>query len=140
MENSKQKITAETRVNAPIEKVWQSFTAPEHVVNWSFASDDWHAPEAENDLRIGGKFRTKMAAKDGSMSFDFEGKYTNVEIHKTIEYVMADGHEVSISFEDLGESVKVTETFDPENVHTLELQRDGWQAILNNFKKYTETL
>lgn len=140
MENSKQTITVETTVNAPIEKVWQGFTAPEHVVNWNFASDDWHAPEAENDLRIGGKFRTKMAAKDDSMSFDFEGKYTNVENHKTIEYVMADGREVSVSFEDLGESVKVTETFNPESVHTLELQRDGWQAILNNFKKYTETL
>lgn len=140
MENSKQTITVETVVKAPIKKVWESWTLPEHTTKWSFASDDWHSPEAENDLRTGGKFRTKMAAKDGSASFDFEGKYTNVEEYKTIEYVMADGREVAVSFEDLGESIKVTETFDPENVNSLELQKGGWQAILDNFKKYTETL
>ena len=140
MDNSKETITVQITVNAPVKKAWESFTNPKHAVNWSFASDDWHAPEAENDLRTGGKFRTKMAAKDGSASFDFEGNYTNVEEHKTIEYVMADGREVLVSFEDLGESTKVTETFNPENTHSLELQKDGWQAILNNFKKYTETL
>ncbi|MCY1489641.1 hypothetical protein D3C87_74800 [compost metagenome] len=140
MENPKQPITVAATVKAPIQKVWQSFTAPEHSINWSFASDDWHAPEAENDLRTGGKFRTKMAAKDGSMSFDFEGVYTNVENHKKIEYKLGDGRFVSISFEDLGDSVTVTETFDPENTHPVEFQKAGWQAIMDNFKKYTETL
>ncbi|KQS47196.1 MULTISPECIES: SRPBCC family protein [Flavobacterium] len=140
MNNSNQTITVETTVKAPISKVWQSFTEPQHTMNWSFASEDWHAPEAENDLRIGGKFRTKMAAKDGSMAFDFEGEYTQVENHKKIEYVMGDGRRVSVSFEDSGDTVKVTETFDPENTHPIEFQKAGWQAIMDNFKKYTETL
>lgn len=138
MENSKQKITVEIIAKVPIEKVWKNFTSPEDIVKWNFASDDWHSPEAENDLKVGGKFRFKMAAKDGSVSFDFEGKYTNLEEHKTIEYIIADGREVTISFEDLGESTKVTETFEPENINSLELQKGGWQAILNNFNKYTE--
>lgn len=137
MENSKQKITVEIIAKVPIEKVWKNFTSPEDIVKWNFASDDWHSPEAENDLKVGGKFRFKMAAKDGSVSFDFEGKYTNLEEHKTIEYIIADGREVTISFEDLGESTKVTETFEPENINSLELQKGGWQAILNNFNKYT---
>lgn len=140
MENLKQTITIEIVVKTTIEKTWKSWTNPKHIVNWSFASEDWHSPEAENDLRIGGKFRTKMATKDGSASFDFEGKYTSLEKYKTIQYIIADGRVVTISFEDLGESTKVTETFDPENIHSLELQKDGWQAILNNFKKYTETI
>lgn len=140
MDNSKQQITVKTIVEAPIKTVWESWTLPNHIVNWNFASDEWHSPEAENDLKIGGTFRSKMEAKDGSMGFDFEGKYTKIEDQKTIEYVMADGKEVSISFEDLGESTKVTETFDPESVNSLELQKGGWQAILDNFKKYTETL
>ncbi|HEU4497319.1 MAG TPA: SRPBCC family protein [Flavobacterium sp.] len=140
MKNAQPAITVQIIVNAPIDKVWNSFTAPEHIVNWSFASDDWHTPEAENDLRTGGKFRSKMAAKDGSMSFDFEGEYVKVEEFKKIEYVIADGRHVAVSFEDLGEKVKVAETFDPENMNSPELQQEGWQAILDNFKKYTETL
>ncbi len=140
MNNSNQTITVETTVKAPIAKVWQGFTEPAHIMNWSFASEDWHAPEAENDLRTGGKFRTKMAAKDGSMAFDFEGEYTNVVNHKEIEYVMGDGRRVSITFEDLGDGIKVSETFDPENTHPIEFQKAGWQAIMDNFKKYTETI
>jgi len=140
MENSKEKLTVEITVNKSIEQVWNSWTLPENIVNWNFASDDWRSPNAENDLKVGGTFRSKMEAKDGSMGFDFEGKYTKIENHKTIEYAMADGREVSISFEDLGESTKVTETFDPESIHPLEFQKAGWQAILDNFKKYTETL
>lgn len=140
MENSTNPITVETTVNAPIGKAWEVFTAPEHTVNWSFPSDDWHSPEAENDLRTGGKFRTKMAARDGSMSFDFEGVYDIVEPNKKFEYTMADGRTVKVLFTDLGSSVKVTEIFDPENVNPLEMQKGGWQAILDNFKKYTESL
>ncbi|RRJ90432.1 SRPBCC family protein [Flavobacterium macacae] len=140
MENLKEKITVKTTVNKPINEVWKSWTLPKNIVNWTFASIDWHSPEAENDLKIGGKFRTRMEAKDGSMGFDFEGKYTNVELHKIIEYVLEDGREVLISFEDLNENTLITETFDPETVNSLEMQKDGWQAILNNFKKYTESL
>lgn len=140
MENSKEKITVETIINKPIETVWKSWTLPQNIINWSFASDDWHSPEAENDLQNGGKFRTKMSAKDESVSFDFEGEYTEIVNHKTIKYTISDGRNVSVSFEDLQEKTKVTETFEAENIHSLELQKDGWQAILDNFKKYTETL
>lgn len=139
MDNSKQKITVEIMAKVPIEKAWKNFTSPEDIVKWNFPSDDWHSPEAENDLKTEGKFRFKMAAKDGSASFDFEGKYTSIKEYKTIEYVIADGREVTISFEDLGKSTKVTETFEPENMNSLELQKGGWQAILDNFKKHTET-
>lgn len=140
MDNSNQKITVYAIVKLPIKTVWESWTEPQHIVNWNFASDDWHSPNSENDLKVGGSFLSRMEAKDGSIGFDFEGKYTKVEGQKTIEYVMADSREVSISFEDLGKSTKVTETFDPENTHPLEFQKAGWQAILDNFKKYTETL
>ena len=140
MENSKEKITVETIINKPIETVWKSWTLPQNIINWSFASDDWHSPEAENDLKNGGKFRTKMSAKDESVSFDFEGEYTEIENYKTIKYTISDGRNVSVSFEDLQEKTKVTETFEAENIHSLELQKEGWQAILDNFKKYTETL
>lgn len=140
MDNSSQKIIVKTIVETPIKTVWKSWTEPQHIVNWNFASDDWHSPNSENDLKVGGSFRSRMEAKDGSIGFDFEGKYTKVEDQKAIEYVMADGREVYISFEDLGESTKVTENFHPESVNSLELQKGGWQAILDNFKKYTETL
>lgn len=140
MDNSSQKIIVKTIVETAIKTVWKSWTEPQHIVNWNFASDDWHSPNSENDLKVGGSFRSRMEAKDGSIGFDFEGKYTKVEDQKAIEYVMADGREVYISFEDLGESTKVTETFDPESVNSLELQKGGWQAILDNLKKYTETL
>ncbi len=131
-------ITVETTVKAPIEKVWKYWSAPEHITKWCQASDDWHAPKAENDLRVEGKFSTTMAAKDGSVSFDFEGVYTNVEKYKTIEYAMADGRKVQIQFSSQGDETKVTETFDPENTNPIEMQRGGWQAILDNFKKHVE--
>ena len=101
--------------------------------------DDWEAPEAENDIKTGGKFRTKMAAKDGTESFDFEGVYTNVQLHKVIEYVMADGRKVEILFSANGNETKVTETFDAETIHPVEVQRGGWQSILDNFKKHVES-
>ncbi|MCD8740698.1 SRPBCC family protein [Mucilaginibacter roseus] len=131
-------ITVQATINAPVEKVWTYWNAPEHITQWCQASADWHAPYAENDLRPDGKFKTTMAAKDGSVSFDFEGVYTEVEPQKTISYTMADGRMVTIEFEGNDNITTVTETFDPENTNPIEMQRGGWQAILNSFKQYTE--
>jgi uncharacterized protein YndB with AHSA1/START domain len=122
-----------------VEKVWNYWSAPEHITRWAFASDDWHAPYADNDLRTDGKFKTTMAAKDGSFSFDFEGVYTNVQPNKVIEYIMPDGRKVKTIFSGNGNETKVIETFDPETENPIEMQRAGWQAILDNFKKYTES-
>jgi uncharacterized protein YndB with AHSA1/START domain len=132
-------ITVKTTVKAPVEKVWKYWNEPQHITQWCAASDDWHAPKAENDLRDGGNFTTTMAAKDGSMSFDFGGVYTQVQNNKLIAYTMSDGRKVSITFSASGNETEVIETFDPETTHPLEMQRAGWQAILDNFKKYTET-
>jgi uncharacterized protein YndB with AHSA1/START domain len=137
---TKTAITVEAIVQAPIEKVWASWNEPKHIKNWAFASPDWHAPQAENDLRKDGKFKTTMAAKDGSFSFDFEGVYTNVQLNKLIEYTIADGRKVSIKFAPEGKGVKVTETFEAESQNPIEMQRGGWQAILDNYKKYTESI
>lgn len=137
---SKQAITVEAIVNAPIAKVWESWTLPEHITKWNQASDDWHTPYAENDCRTGGKFKSTMAAKDGSFSFDFEGVYSLVIPHERIEYAMPDGRKVKITFLTKGNETTVSETFDPESQNSMELQRAGWQAILNSFKKYTEGL
>jgi predicted lactoylglutathione lyase/uncharacterized protein YndB with AHSA1/START domain len=132
-------ITVTATVNAPVEKVWQLWTEPSHIEKWNNASDDWHTPHATNDLRPGGKFLSRMEARDGSMGFDFEGVYTEVAVNTQISYEMADGRKVSITFESQGNATKVTETFDPETINPLEMQRGGWQSILNNFKNYTET-
>ena len=132
-------ITVEALVKAPVEKVWKCWNEPEHIKGWAFASDDWHAPYSENDVRTDGKFKTTMAAKDGSFSFDFEGVYTNVQHNKVIEYTMGDGRKVKVIFTANGNETKVTETFDPESENPIEMQRGGWQAILDNFKKYTES-
>ncbi|HYC84938.1 MAG TPA: SRPBCC family protein [Chryseosolibacter sp.] len=136
----KTRITVETKVNAPVAKVWESWSDPRHITQWCQASDDWHAPHAENDLRDGGKFKTTMAAKDGSVSFDFEGVYTRVENHQRIEYAMSDGRTVEVTFSTEGNQTRIVETFDAENTHPIEIQRGGWQAILDNFRKYTESL
>jgi uncharacterized protein YndB with AHSA1/START domain len=136
----KTSVTVEAVVNAPVATVWAAWNEPKHITNWAFASDDWHAPFAENDLRKDGTFKTTMAAKDGSFSFDFGGAYTNVEANKLIEYTINDGRNVKISFASAGNGTKVTETFETESAHSVEMQRGGWQAILDNFKKYTETL
>lgn len=133
-------ITIETVVNAPIDRVWECWNAPSHIVKWAFAQDDWEAPEAENDLRIGGTFKIVMAAKDKSSSFDFTGTYVAVKQNEFIEYDMDDGRHVKIVFVETPEGVKVIETFDPENENSEELQRSGWQAILDNFKKYAESI
>jgi uncharacterized protein YndB with AHSA1/START domain len=133
-------VTVEALVNAPVEKVWATWTEPQHITKWCQASDDWHAPYAENDVRKDGKFKTTMAAKDGSFSFDFEGVYTEAQKHKVIAYVMSDGRKVRVTFTPQGNQTRVVETFDPEGQNPVEMQRAGWQAILDNFKKYTETI
>lgn len=131
-------ITIEATVNAPIEKVWKYWSEPQHITKWAFASDDWHAPASENDLRTGGKFSTTMAAKDGSFSFDFGGVYDKVEKHKTIDYTIGDGRKVTNSFTSSGNETKIVQSFEAEEQNSIDMQRGGWQAILNNFKKYTE--
>lgn len=131
-------ITVETVVNAPMTKVWDCWTKPEHIVGWAFADDSWEAPTAENDLRVGGKFKTAMRAKDKSAGFDFSGIYTAVKEHEFIEYKIADGRKVKIVFAQLPEGVKVTETFEAETANPPEMQRNGWQGFMNNFKKYVE--
>lgn len=137
-QKEKTTITVETSVNVPIEKVWQLWTNPEHIKKWNNASDDWHTPSAENDLRTGGKFLTRMEAKDGSFGFDFGGVYDKVVNNKEIAYTMDDGRKVKVIFESSVNQTKVTETFDPENTNPRELQQSGWQSILDNFKKYAE--
>lgn len=136
----KKQIVVTAEVNAKVEKVWDAWTNPEHVPGWNFASDDWCCPWAKNDLRVGGKFTSRMEAADGSVGFDFEGVYNAVEVNKLLEYEMADGRKVKVEFENRGNTTHVTESFDPENIHPEEMQRAGWQSILNNFKKYTENL
>lgn len=131
-------ITVENTVNAPVEKVWEYWTKPEHITQWCNASDDWHAPRAENDLRVGGSFSTRMEAKDGSFGFDFGGIYDVVRANEYIEYTLGDSRKVNITFSANGKTTKVVESFEAENTHSVDMQRGGWQAILDNFKKYTE--
>ena len=139
MKNSeKTTITVQTEIKAPIEKVWEYWTSPEHIIRWNHASDDWHTPHAENDLRTGGVFRSRMEAKDGSMGFDFTGEYTRVEHLKNICYTMEDGRKVDVKFSTDDQVTTVTETFEAETEHPADMQREGWQAILNNFGKYAE--
>jgi len=137
---TKHRITVETVVKAPVEKVWKAWNEPEHIMNWCHASDDWHAPASTNDIRTGGSFSTTMAAKDGSYSFDFGGVYDNVKEHELIQYTIGDGRKVEVIFTREGNDTKVVETFEAEGTNPLEMQRSGWQAILDNFKKYTESL
>ena len=136
---SKTRITVEATVQAPVEKVWNVWTAPEHIMQWCAASTDWHAPKAENDLHAGGKFMTRMEAKDGSFGFDFGGSYDEVSTHQRIAYTMDDGRKVEIDFIKEGGATKVIETFEAESQNPVEMQKEGWQAILNNFKTYAET-
>jgi len=131
-------ITIEATIQSSIERVWECWSDPEHIINWNNASPDWHTPKAENDLEVGGKFTYTMAARDGSMSFDFGGVYTNVEHLKTIAYALEDGRKVKTDFQFVGNGVKVVTNFEAETQNSIELQKGGWQAILNNFKKYVE--
>jgi uncharacterized protein YndB with AHSA1/START domain len=126
-------------VAAPVEKVWQYWTQPAHITQWNFASDDWQCPRATNDLRPGGHMNVRMEAKDGSFGFDFEATYTEVITHKRIAYTMSDGRRAVTDFEAAGGNTNVTTTFDAESENPVDMQKDGWQAILNNFKRYTES-
>jgi uncharacterized protein YndB with AHSA1/START domain len=131
-------VTVEATVNSPVEKVWEYWNKPEHITQWCNASPDWHAPSAENDLQMGGKFVTRMEAKDGSFGFDFWGIYDEVKTNELIAYTMGDRRKASIIFSSDGNTTTIIETFEAEEENPVEMQRGGWQAILDNFKKYTE--
>ncbi|RYF80208.1 MAG: hypothetical protein EON98_13720, partial [Chitinophagaceae bacterium] len=132
-------ITISTVVNTSIEKAWTFWTKPEHIVHWNNASPDWHSPRAENDLREGGRFTYRMEARDGSMGFDFGGEYTKVAYPTEIAYRIGDGRQVHVWFRQVGEVTHITESFEAEETHSEEMQRTGWQAILDNFKRYAES-
>lgn len=135
----KTSITVETNINGPIEKIWKIWTEPMHIKQWNNASEDWHTTETENDLQIGKKFRSRMEAKDGSAGFDFEGVYEDIKNHELIAYTLSDGRKVKVVFNSDGNSTKITESFEAENTNPIEMQQNGWQAILDNFKQYVET-
>lgn len=135
---AKQKITVEVTVNKPVDKVWKIWTTPADIMKWNNASDDWHTPKAENDLRVGGKFLSRMEAKDSSFGFDFIGTYTSVKTNEEIAYTMEDGRTCVTNFTSAGSSTKIVTVFEAETENSIELQKGGWQAIANNFKKYAE--
>jgi uncharacterized protein YndB with AHSA1/START domain len=137
--SSRTEITVQTTVSASRQKVWTLWTTPEHIVNWNTASDDWHTPRAENDLRVGGKFLSRMEAKDGSFGFDFVGVYDDVIPLEYIAYTMEDGRKARITYTDNGNATDIAVVFDAENENPVEMQRGGWQAIMDNFKKYAES-
>ncbi|MEP6848105.1 MAG: SRPBCC family protein [Acidobacteriota bacterium] len=132
------KITVETNIAADVKKVWEYWTKPEHITKWNFASDDWQCPKAENDLRVGGKMKSRMEAKDGSFGFDFEAVYDEVVENERILYTIADGRQVTTNFDGVANETKVVTIFEAESENPVEMQKGGWQAILNNFKKYVE--
>ena len=131
------KISVATTVAAPIEEVWRAYTTPEDIKQWNAASDDWHTTAATVDLRVGGAFSSRMEAKDGSVGFDFAGTYTRIVKHKLIEYSFGD-RAAQVAFSEGPKGVGLRVTFDGESTHTVEQQRDGWQAILNNFARHVE--
>jgi uncharacterized protein YndB with AHSA1/START domain len=132
------KIMVATRIDAKLSHVWNAWNDPADIRQWNRASDDWHTTRSTVDLRPGGKFSARMEAKDGSGGFDFEGTYTRVVPHRTIEYRMEDGREVQVEFVERDGGVLVKETFDAESENSPELQREGWQAILDNFRRHVE--
>ncbi|PZX56766.1 SRPBCC domain-containing protein [Algoriphagus chordae] len=135
----KTKIKVQTTVNSDLEIVWDYFTQPKHIIHWNSASSDWHTPNAENDLQPGGSFTSRMEAKDGSMGFDFSGVYQEVEKHSFYSYILEDGREVEVTFRKVPAGVEVTEIFDAESENSVEMQKNGWQAILESFKTYAES-
>lgn len=137
-DEDKQTIIVKTKINAPVEKVWEYWTEPEHIKKWNNASEEWHTIFAENDLRVGGKFLSRMEAKDGSAGFDFWGIYDEVKLYEVIESTLGDERKVKITFVGKEEYTEVTESFEAEDINSIEMQQAGWQAILDNFKKHTE--
>lgn len=134
----KTKIMVQATISEGMDKVWDYYTNPEHIIKWNFASDDWHCPYASNDMRVGGKYMARMEAKDGSFGFDFEAVYDEVEPNKHFTYTMPDERQVKVTFYELYHKATVKVNFDAETENSLEMQKEGWQAILDNFKKYTE--
>ena len=139
-QNQKEVITVRTTVRAPVDVVWKCWTTPEDIMRWNNASPDWHTPRAENHLHDGGRFNYRMEVRDGSAGFDFEGIYEKVVDHSLIVYSIADGRRVEITFQAQEGVTQVIESFEAEETHPVELQRQGWQAILANFKNYIETV
>ncbi len=136
--NQPTNVTVEAVVQAPVARVWSYWTEPVHITKWNQASEEWHAPRAENDLRVGGTFVTRMEAKDGSMGFDFGGTYDEVKLHEVISYTLGDGRRVDIKFTAQGDTTKIVQIFDAEGINSVEMQQAGWQAIMDNFKRYAE--
>lgn len=135
----KTRIRVGTEISQPIEKVWELWINPDHIVNWNNASDDWVSPKATNDLRKGGRFVYRMEAKDGSAGFDFSGKYEKIKKFEEIVYILDDHRRVEVKFEKGGNITRIEEFFEAEKVHSVEMQQTGWQAILDNFRKYAES-
>ncbi|MBU3660479.1 MAG: activator of HSP90 ATPase [Flavobacteriales bacterium] len=131
-------ITIDTIVNSSISKTWNFYTEPQHITQWNFADPSWHCPSASNDMKIGGKYLARMEAKDASFGFDFEAYYTEINEGKNFTYEFG-GRKCTVQFEEIGDATKVTISFDPETENPIEMQRTGWQLILNNFKNYTES-
>ena len=131
-------ITVQTTIKAPINIVWEKWTTPAHIQNWNFASPDWHCPKATTDLHVGGEFHYEMAARDGSMSFDFWGTFQGVKEQKSLDILIGDGRKMQVTFASTEMGTKVTEQFEPENENPKEMQQTGWQLILDNFKAYVE--
>ncbi len=139
METFDHTLEVKATVKSPIEKVWNFWTDPTHITKWCTATPEWHTPKAENDLKTGGAFMSRMEAKDGSMGFDFRGTYDEVKLHHRIVYTMEDGRKAWIDFKKVGEAVEIVERFHAENTNPVEMQQAGWQAIMDSFKKYTES-
>lgn len=133
------KITIQATVSANSKKVWDYYTLPEHITKWNFADPSWHCPSASNDMKVGGQYSARMEAKDGSFGFDFEAIYDEIKEGEKFSYTMPDGRQVNVIFNNLGEKTEVIVSFDAETENSIELQKNGWQAILDNFKKYTES-
>ena len=135
---AKDKISIKAIINASIDNIWKLWTEPEHIKKWNMASDDWHTTESLNDLRIGGKFSSRMEAKDGSMGFDFYGIYDDVINHQYIAYTLGNGRKVEFNFKDKSGKTEVVQMFEAESENSIEMQKEGWQSILDNFKVYAE--
>ncbi|MBE4947570.1 SRPBCC family protein [Chryseobacterium culicis] len=133
------KITVSAAINADAKKVWNYYTSPEHITQWNFADPSWQCPSASNDMRVGGKYAARMEAKDGNFGFDFEAVYDEIKDGENFKYTMPDGRQVEVDFKEQDSKTQLNVAFDPENQNPEEMQKGGWQAILDNFKKYTES-